>query len=104
MKKLTLTVLLLLLALSAFPKEGMDYNGYDYMGWTIDRQEFIIFGWLLAANSMAEYYGDLVNISYFMIPFKAISQIRKDITRYYSYKENLKVPLYIAIVNSQEQT
>ena len=103
MKKLTLVCLILLLTVSVFAREGREWNGYNFLRCTRDQQQMIIFGWLMAANAIAEYYGDLNNIEFLTRQNETVEQIRQDMLYFYSYENNLSVPVYIAFVNSQNK-
>ena len=103
MKKLSLVCLILLLTVSCFAREGREWNGYNFLNCTRDQQQMIIFGWLMAANAIAEYYGDLNNIEFLTRQNETVEQIRQDMLYFYSYENNLSVPVYIALVNSQNK-
>ena len=104
MKKiLPLIVIICLLTATVYGREGREWNGYDFLRCTRDQQQFIIFGWLMAANAISEYYGNLENIEFLMRQDETIEEIRQDMLYFYSYENNLSVPVYIALVNSQNK-
>lgn len=101
MKKLLSSIILMSLcfSLSSTPSPLSTWTGEDWKILTQEQKQYLIFGYLCAAQAIIQYYAnkDLQDIDQFLHPDETVNEIIISLDIFYSDKNNLPVPIYVSI-------
>jgi len=103
-KKLAvMAMIILFIGQPVYTKTIKEWTGHDWITLSPLAQQYILLGYLMAAQAVSDYYGPMDNIEYFLHLGETIDSVQKGVGIFYAHEKNRNVPIYVAITKVKEE-